>query len=562
MGWSQQNIITNVVIIEGPDDGLFVYDGTPAAGNLVASIASVAGTDEFGNVYLDGLAAYNPSLTGPVPFAFLRGETLGIEVLTAYNDVTITGTPVSFSEISSQIYGSYYIGPTGDVTGSDDAFNIQARITAGDPVTTGPGAFYTDAELTLASHLVLAGGGADQTVINQVPANTDGLYGNQLTHVTIRDLTLAGPGDTAGTGDAIHLDSLSSSPNTNIEISNVHLNDWGDQGVYLNTPVMASLRGVEAQNCAENGFHILNGTSTTLTSCYANNVSNVGHFIDNMQYSSWQACAADFGNIGYLIQGSNGITLSSCGCEAQNTGQGPGFKIDGASTAITLTGCVCRANPGIACWVTGNSEVTITDFREVAPAAGATASIQVDAGSTAVIINPQYVTAPVYNGDVIEVRDGITSVWSGGVLIGQNAGSIEADIPAAAINAGSFQTLASAGVIAGQQYKVAGYLFYANSVAAAQPEYQLAGPATSQCDYTLRNASITAGTATITQGIETALSVAFGGGSANTASQCFEWFGTMTFSAAGTLELQGAESTPGDTVSVLRGLFTLTPMVT
>jgi hypothetical protein len=39
--------------------GFFIYSGTPAAGNLIASIAAVAGTDSFGNTYLDGVVSYS-----------------------------------------------------------------------------------------------------------------------------------------------------------------------------------------------------------------------------------------------------------------------------------------------------------------------------------------------------------------------------------------------------------------------------------------------------------------------------------------------------------------------
>src|SRR5690242_11598887 len=35
--------------------GFFVYNGVPAAGNLIASIAAAAGTDGFGNAYGQGL---------------------------------------------------------------------------------------------------------------------------------------------------------------------------------------------------------------------------------------------------------------------------------------------------------------------------------------------------------------------------------------------------------------------------------------------------------------------------------------------------------------------------
>lgn len=38
--------------------GLFIYNGTPAAGNLIASIAAAGGTDSFGNTYLSDIVSY------------------------------------------------------------------------------------------------------------------------------------------------------------------------------------------------------------------------------------------------------------------------------------------------------------------------------------------------------------------------------------------------------------------------------------------------------------------------------------------------------------------------
>ncbi len=44
-----------LVIISGSSangsNGLFVYSGAPAAGNLILSISAVAGTDQYGNNY-------------------------------------------------------------------------------------------------------------------------------------------------------------------------------------------------------------------------------------------------------------------------------------------------------------------------------------------------------------------------------------------------------------------------------------------------------------------------------------------------------------------------------
>lgn len=42
--------------------GIFVYSGTPALGNLIASITSAGGTDAKGNVFLEGFTSYDPLL--------------------------------------------------------------------------------------------------------------------------------------------------------------------------------------------------------------------------------------------------------------------------------------------------------------------------------------------------------------------------------------------------------------------------------------------------------------------------------------------------------------------
>lgn len=59
MGWNSQVVIAQQVIIEGSDDGLFVYSGTPTTGNLIGSWASMAGTDDYENPYPAGLAIFN-----------------------------------------------------------------------------------------------------------------------------------------------------------------------------------------------------------------------------------------------------------------------------------------------------------------------------------------------------------------------------------------------------------------------------------------------------------------------------------------------------------------------
>lgn len=55
MGWTSD--VARQVIVDGSasGDGVFVYNGTPASGNLIVSIAAEAGTDPYGNTYPQGL---------------------------------------------------------------------------------------------------------------------------------------------------------------------------------------------------------------------------------------------------------------------------------------------------------------------------------------------------------------------------------------------------------------------------------------------------------------------------------------------------------------------------
>lgn len=66
--------------------GLFVYDGVPANGNLIANISAAAGTDEFGNAYLAGIVSYS----GPV-FASLNDSNLLLGLVSEAIDAGVVG---------------------------------------------------------------------------------------------------------------------------------------------------------------------------------------------------------------------------------------------------------------------------------------------------------------------------------------------------------------------------------------------------------------------------------------------------------------------------------------
>lgn len=75
--------------------GIFFYNGTPAAGNLLISLASSAGTDSFGNVYpqgLDIMAAGKSvvmGLTGGAPLLYFVSGLAGITNGAALQDIIL-----------------------------------------------------------------------------------------------------------------------------------------------------------------------------------------------------------------------------------------------------------------------------------------------------------------------------------------------------------------------------------------------------------------------------------------------------------------------------------------
>lgn len=59
MGWSNQ-LVSLIVLEESATgfSGIFGYSPVPGKGNLIFSVSAAAGTDQFGNEYVQGVAAY------------------------------------------------------------------------------------------------------------------------------------------------------------------------------------------------------------------------------------------------------------------------------------------------------------------------------------------------------------------------------------------------------------------------------------------------------------------------------------------------------------------------
>lgn len=92
---SQGQFIGRLVVVFGTGgSGVFVYSPTPAAGNLIASIASSAGTDPYGNAYVKGIASYS----GPTS---VNAELLGSSLI--FNETSVNAAAVIGSNSSTSL---------------------------------------------------------------------------------------------------------------------------------------------------------------------------------------------------------------------------------------------------------------------------------------------------------------------------------------------------------------------------------------------------------------------------------------------------------------------------
>jgi hypothetical protein len=128
--------------------GVFVYAGVPGAGNLIASIAGAAGTDQFGNPYRAGTFSYDPAdqaVAGLFDGQLLSGFTTDLllgqiisggglmsmgggenspgdvpQSLTTYS-VQAGGEPSGFADLTQG--NGLYLQPDSPATGTNNGWN-------------------------------------------------------------------------------------------------------------------------------------------------------------------------------------------------------------------------------------------------------------------------------------------------------------------------------------------------------------------------------------------------------------------------------------------------------
>lgn len=213
MGWKSQAVIAQLVIIEGPGDGLFVYDGTPALGSLVQSVTPMAGTDPYGNAYLQGDTNYEKVGSGYVATNVNNARIQFYEAATFAGPWTaeaiITGrtsSPPAGQTVLSVTQGavavnnaSFTVASLGGIrewyppSGGDDFAAIQTGLTNGSADLT-PGIFLLSADLVPAGASLT---GLDMATVLSPYLTYAGVLATVSAKGSIRNLSFQGGGTDA-----------------------------------------------------------------------------------------------------------------------------------------------------------------------------------------------------------------------------------------------------------------------------------------------------------------------------------------------------------------------------
>lgn len=328
------------------------------------------------------------------------------------------------SAYTGAVPGLVNVPPTGDTTGARDLAAINAALAGGLQVRLS-GAYTINGAITPVSGSSLIGSGIVPTSITQLSTSARGISivsGSAISDVTLQGFILIGPG--SGTGVGVFASANSGAAViTRLTMKQVEVYNFGSHGCQVANSVLSVYEQCQFYQNGGNGFFQNQNTTTAMTDCWANHNTLRGFYLQAVTAAVITGGGADVNALGYELNACKDVNLISCDANGTVAGgglDGSSFKISGASEACIIQSCYVSGNAAIAYFVTGNSiKNTLTSVIELATG-GATASIQVDSGSAAAIINPDVNTAQSLPGSTITLQPGyvfVSTLESSSVII-------------------------------------------------------------------------------------------------------------------------------------------------
>lgn len=292
---------------------------------------------------------------------------------------------------------------------TDDTAAIQGALdsleTSGGTVFVPSGHYKITGTLTMHSNVNLIGAGEQSSFIELNVSGTHLISGQDLSHVSIRDLHLIGPGQNSAAFDGIHFDLSGNAGNATfyVRLENIYVEKFGQDGVSIQTPIVSVFDRVIVFHVGRHGTNLYSfgeadGTSCVLTACYVAGAWGAGIRLKQMAYTTLNGCAVDAAGIAYEYDTCIAISENGCGSEepynfdAHNSGY-VGYSRKLFNTRAVFNSPYMIGNIGTSFLVTNGSIVTINSLFEGSPGNSddptnnPAYSLKVDSGCKATLLN-------------------------------------------------------------------------------------------------------------------------------------------------------------------------------